>query len=482
VDAQQYNRETLSRLPLAEAALLLLDQALPPEACLDLFDRLKGRCYQRQLPFDTFVGLIRDALVRHRGSARPAFAAARQRGALPVSDACAYDKLARVPLPLSEALVAESSQRLLPLLPGGLPSPLPQSLRRFRVEVLDGKVAKRVAKRLKALRGLAGGALGGKGLASLNRDTGLVTALAGSPDGDANDASLVPALVERVRGLAGPDEVLLWLGDAQFADLTQTHRFKGPDGRGHFLLRYSRSTKFVPDPQAGQGRDHPGLLGGVDERGRRWRQEWGWLGAEGNRKRLYVRRITLERPGEEAVAVITDLLDPLEFPAEDLLLCYLGRGTIEGVFQKVVEVFALGKLISSSPRGTVFQLGFCLVLYNVVAVACAHLAAGQGLAAAEVSSEMVFDDLRKDLEALLRVVKEDGGVAGLLPAEPTPAQVRARLAELLGGLWRPIWRKATNKRRRPHPAKPRDRAHCSVHRVLLQHKRQKLSLSNSNSP
>src|SRR5262249_28056811 len=147
---------------------------------------------------------IRDALVRHQGSARAAFAAARRRGSLPVSDACAYEKLARVPVGLSEALLAEATARLVPLLPGGLPSPLPASLRRFRVEVLDGKVAKRAAKRLKPLRGLAGGALGGKGLASLNRNTGLVTALAGSPDGDANDASLVEALVGQVRGLAGP--------------------------------------------------------------------------------------------------------------------------------------------------------------------------------------------------------------------------------------------------------------------------------------
>jgi hypothetical protein len=162
MDVQAYDRETLRRLPLAEAALLALDQALPAQAPEDLFDRRRGDCYQRRLGFATFLGLIRDALLRYQGSGRRAFAAARDRGELDVSNDSCYGKLARVPVGLSEALLAESSDRLAPLLPDGLPSPLPECLRPFNVQVLDGMLTKRVAKRLRVLRGLAGGAIGGK--------------------------------------------------------------------------------------------------------------------------------------------------------------------------------------------------------------------------------------------------------------------------------------------------------------------------------
>ena len=299
--------------------------------------------------------------------------------------------------------------RLRPLLPADLPSAVPPSLRHFRVEVFDGKVTKRVAKKLTVLRGLSGGALGGKGLVSLNLNTGLVTALAACADGDANDASLVPALVGQVRPVVPAEQEILWVGDSQFANLVQPGQLQGSDPGGrrdHFLIRYSSATPFTPDPEANELKANPSLAEGIDERGRRYRQEWGWLGSPHNRRRRYVRRIVLERPGEAAVVVFTDLLDPQAYPAEELLTCYLQRGGIEGVFQKITEVFGLHKLIASKPKGTVFQLAWCLLLYNVVVVLCSHLAAGQELEVEAVSKEMVFREVREEVAALVKLVPE----------------------------------------------------------------------------
>jgi hypothetical protein len=45
--------------------------------------------------------------------------------------------------------------------------------------------------------------------------------------------------------------------------------------------------------------------------------------------RRYVRRITLERPGAEAVVLVTDLLDGAKYPAADLLAVYLCRWGID---------------------------------------------------------------------------------------------------------------------------------------------------------
>src|SRR3979411_3064208 len=102
------DQEVLQRLPLAEAVLLLLRQALLPEYSLDLFERLRDRCYTRQLSFDVFVGLIREALLRYDGSGRQAFEQARLQGTLPVSNPAVYGKLGCVPIALSESFLAEN--------------------------------------------------------------------------------------------------------------------------------------------------------------------------------------------------------------------------------------------------------------------------------------------------------------------------------------------------------------------------------------
>jgi len=475
-------REVLGRLPLAEAVLLLLRQATTPEHSVDLFERFREHCYTRELTFDVFVALIREALLHHQGSGRQACEQARLNDVLTVSNQSVYNKLAGVPIALSEAFLIENTQQLLPLLPTDRTANAPASLRQFRILTVDGKVTKRIAKKLGILRGLRGGALGGKALVCLDNNSGLVLALAGCADGDANDCSLVPALVDRVKAIVAADEQCLSVGDAQFADLTQPRRFQElvPGGRSHFLVRYSAKTTFTADASA-RPAEAEGRLTGTDSRGRQWHQEWGRLGSEDNPKRLFVRRVTVERPGEKAVSVLTDLADPQKFPAEDLLECYLSRVQIEGVFQKITEVFSLKKLIASRPKGTVFQLSFCLLLYNLIQVVQAYVAEGHALKPTDVSTEMLFVDVQKQLSALMEVVPQED-LTELIPTVPKPAEVRDRLRTLLGGLWKPIWRKTVNKKRRPHPNKARGKTHSSVQRLLQQKKTKKLTQANTSRP
>lgn len=191
-------------------------------------------------------------------------------------------------------------------------------------------------------------------------------ALAADPDGEANECRLVPQVVEQGRRcVAGPR---LWVFDRQFCDLVQTARC-AQDG-DHFLIRYHPKVHFHPDP-------HRPPQPSTDDRGRLVTEEWGWLGAEDNPRRRYVRRITLHRPGEEAVVVVTDLLGAERYPADDLLTVYLARWGIERVLQQSTEVFALQRLIGSTPQATVFQAAFCLVLYNMGQVVRGYIAAAR---------------------------------------------------------------------------------------------------------
>src|SRR5581483_4959136 len=331
------------------------------------------------------------------------------------------------------------------------------------VVVLDGKKIKRAAKRLLAARGRPGKVFGGKLLVAYLPAEGLVVALAADPDGEANDIRLVPRLLPLARAaVAGPR---LWVADRQFGDLDQPGRFA--DGGDHFLIRYRQGVTFTPDPA------RPAAAG-VDGAGRPFTQEWGWLGSDRDRRRRYVRRITLARPADEAVVLVTDLLDGQAYPAADLLAVYLLRWQIETVFQQITEVFALRHLIGCTPQATVFQASLCLVIYNALQLIRGYIAAGRAepTRVEELSTAQIFRDLHEDLVSLHRVLGAEE-LLGCLPVAATAEQVMGRLRELLGAVWSRRWRKAADPKPRPPRAKVKQSgAHTSVHKLLLQAKQQ----------
>lgn len=77
---QDFARETLLRLPLAEATLVLWRWVTQASLLDELFDRQRGGCYQRLLSFSTLVGLVGDALIQHGGSGRQSFQHHREQG------------------------------------------------------------------------------------------------------------------------------------------------------------------------------------------------------------------------------------------------------------------------------------------------------------------------------------------------------------------------------------------------------------------
>ena len=475
---EDFQGELLARLPLARAVFHLFSHVLGEPFLGGLFEAHRGRCYERGLSFPQLVYLVRDALLVHEGSANQSFTRAAEAGELPVAAGNAYGKLSRLPVPLSVALLSEGASRLAGLMPPGVASPVPASpvpasLGGFAVVALDGKKLKNAAKRLKVLRGLPGKLLGAKLLVALDLHTGLAVAMGVSEDGESNEVPLVPSLLPQVRDRAGGRPVL-WVADRQFCDLNLPALFTARDG-DHFLLRHTRKLSFHADP----GRP---ALGGSDARGRRFVQEWGWVGSEADRRRRYVRRVTLHRPGEhpgeqpgegeqgeQDVSLITDLLDEAAYPAEDLLEAYLMRWGIENVFQQVTEVFELRRLIGSTPQAGVFQAAFCLLLYDMIQVCRAYAARAAGRPVEEVSAEQLFYDTRQQLVAWAAAGDPAHAAAHL--ADPLPAgRLRAELARWVGGSWTERWVKKRNKRPRKPQAKARKSgAHTSVWRVLQAH-------------
>lgn len=465
---QDFAREVLTRLPLAAAVLTLWRWAVDPLFLLALFARYRGAGYEKVLSFATLVQLIADALWEHRGSGRKSFARARERGELEASVQAVYQKLGRVPLGLSEAWLAESTERVRPVYPPAARVPLPPSVQEFVVVVLDGKAIKRVAKRLKPLRGCKGGVLGGKALVALELATGLAVAMATDPDGETNEAKLVPALLPQVRTRrAGPR---WWVADRQFCDLTQTAAFAAEGD--HFLVRYHPKTHFCPD---GARPAQPG----ADAQGRVWGEDGGWLGCERAKTRRLVRRITLYRPGAETIILITDLLDAQRYLATDLLALYLARWSIERVFQQITEVFHLQTLIGTTPQGTIFQLAFCLLLYNLLQVVRAYVATAQARPPETISTELLFADVQRQLVALTALVPPPA-LEPLFEPLPSCERLGEQLTRLLKTVWTTRWLKAPAKKPKPPTTRQAIRGNqTSVYRLLAAYHQQQKQAGTS---
>ncbi len=451
-------RDVLARLPLAEAVLSIWAFLTDAPLLQGLFERFRGRCYEKVIAFPTMVQLIADALLQYHGSGRQAFQRAVDHGELTASLVAAYGKLRRLPVPLSIAFHATLTQHLSELFPAQPAIAVPASVQDLELVILDGKAIKRVAKRLKPLRGLAGGVLGGRALVALQVRTGLAIALHAHPDGDANDVRFLGDVLPEVRRLLTGSR--LYIADRQFCGLKQIANFQ--EAGDHFLVRYSKALPFQRD------RHHP-LRQGHDAEGRSYTEEWGWLGSAHNPLRVYVRRLTLVRPQQESIILVTDLLEADSYPAVDLLAAYLQRWGIERVFQEITEVFHLQALIGGSPEATIFQLAFCLVLYNIVQVLRAYAAQAGKQLLATVSSEQLFGDLRRQLIAWTEVIDPADTVARFARPLP-PVELRQRLKRLLASAWTERWRKAKASKRRPHPVKGK-REHSSVFRILQDYRR-----------
>jgi hypothetical protein len=464
MDDEIFSAAVLSKLPLADATWRILHFTLADSWLQDLWNRERGRCYEKVLGFSTLARLVAEALTQHGGSGRQAFERGKESDTLPVAISSAFDKLGNLPLPLSEKLLEEGTQRLVEILPAGSavdPFPLPGCWEGHEVFGVDGKAIKHVKRLLKPLRGLQAGILGARSSVVLDLRTGMALGMAGDLDGEAGEGALTERLLSNMAAAAGGKPWVAVL-DRLYCNLGFPHLVLAAGG--HFVIRYCSNTHFVADPTrpAQESRD---------ARGQRIVQEWGRLGKSAGPRALYVRRISLHLAGGTVISVITDLLDETAYPAEDLLATYKKRWRIEKVFHQITDVFSLKNLIGSSPQAVLFQLSFCLLIYNTLQVLRTHLASHQECEADKISNEKLFYDLKRQMVSVDELVEEEQ-LFDLLGEAPTAAELRDYLEENLRGVWSKRWWKAPSSGGGGHK-KVKTRVlgnHTSTYRVLQQAK------------
>jgi hypothetical protein len=434
MDDEIFSATVLSKLPLADATWRILHCTLSDSWLTDLWERKRGKCYTKVLEFSTLARLVAEALTQHGGSGRQAFERGQESNILEVSIGSTFGKLGNLPLPLSEALLWEGTQRLekiLPEKPTVDPFPLPACWKGHEVFGVDGKAIKHVKRLLKPLRGLQAGILGARASVALNLRTGMAVGMLGDLDGEAGEGALSEGLLSRMAEAAGGKPWVVVL-DRLYCNLNFPRRVL--DAGGHLLIRYCSNTHFVPDST------RPAQIG-RDEKGQRVVEEWGRLGKSAGSRALYVRRVTLHLANGKVISVVTDLLDEVVYPAEGLLVTYRKRWGIERVFHQITDVFSLKNLIGTTPKAVLFQLSLCLLLYNTLQVLRTHLAVHQECEAEKISNEKLFYDVNRELVAVAELVDNECLLAFLGEA-PTADEFRAYLGESLRGAWSNRWWKA----------------------------------------
>jgi hypothetical protein len=465
MDDDIFSATVLAKLPLADAAWRVLHFTLADSWLEDLWDRERGRCYGKVLQFSTLARLVAEALTQHGGSGRQAFERGQESDTLPVAISSAFEKLGNLPLPLSEKLLEEGAQRLEKILPNKSavdPFPLPACWKGHELFGLDGKAIKHVKRLLKPLRGLQAGILGARSSVALNLRTGMAVGMIGDLDGEAGEGALTERLLSNLVTAANGKPWVAVL-DRLYCNLSFPSLILAAGG--HFLIRYCSNTHFVADPTRAAQESH-------DARGQRIVQEWGRLGKSAGSRALQVRRITLYLADGKVISVVTDLLDEVAYPAEDLLATYKKRWGIERVFHQITDVFSLKHLIGSTPQAVLFQLSFCLLIYNTLQVLRTYLASHQECEAEKISNEKLFYDLKRELISVDRLVEKQC-LLGLLGAAPTSDEFRDYLQANLCGVWSERWWKAPSSRGGGHK-KVKTRVlgnHTSTYRVIQAAKR-----------
>ena len=196
--------------PICVMARAVLESFFQAERLDALFERTAEKQYQRTLLFSSVVELMHSVILCVEPSV---FAAYRHRcKTLKVSDQAVYDKLDGMELGLSAALVHDSAQQATPLI-DQLAARREPWLPSYRVRILDGNHLSATEHRLEELRNTWAAPLPGKILVVLEPETGLATDVFLTPDGHAQERSLLDDVLRSVR------ERDVWIADRNFCTM-----------------------------------------------------------------------------------------------------------------------------------------------------------------------------------------------------------------------------------------------------------------------
>jgi Transposase DDE domain len=413
----------------------------------ELFRSTAQKQYTRELLFSQLVELMTTVVLRQQPSVLAAYR--NGIGNITVSDQSVYNKLDGMELGVSAALVRDSAARLAPVI-DELGARHASWLTGYRVRILDGNHLSATERRLVALRDAWDSPLPGKVLAVLDQQTGLATDVFLTPDGHAQERSLLDEVLAVV---AAGD---LWIADRNFCTmkfLFRTHR-----ARAAFVIRQHGQ---VEGRLVGQRR----YVGRTDT-GAVYEQKIE-LSFEGRRKKFRRVSVVLDRPtrdGDTEIHLLTNL-PARKATATAVAELYRRRWTIEGRFLEMAQTLNAEPQALAYPKAALFAFCLALLASNAVALLKAALRAEHGPEAVEGLSVYY---------AALDIQQVHRGMMIALPApewgrfrEMDTVELAAALREMARAIDLPRYRKSTRGPKKPVARKVyRNGGHVSTYKLL----------------
>jgi IS4 transposase len=446
----------LEQSPLTVMARVTLEHLFDPARLDAVFDAAADDQYRRELLFSDVLHLMLSVVLGTKPSLHAAYR--DRRDELGVSHQAVYDKLRRLDLPVSEAVVADSARHVreaLATLNAGRPEPVPG----YRARIVDGNLLGKTERRLGPLRASWARGLPGRVLAVYEPASDLVTHAFLEPDAHASERSRI----DDVLGLVGAGD--LWIADSHFC----THRILArvaDAGAGFVVRQHGSMVGEAAGPRRVCGRADNGTVFEQD------------LTLTWQKREQRVRRLTLvldepTRDGHAEIHVLTNVRRE-DADAVRLLAAYRQRWSIEGRFYEVAQTLHAEPRTLAYPAAALFAFCLGLVASNAVTLMRASLRAAHGAeAVGEMSRHYMADEVRRTYPGMMIALPPDAW-AGLRCATPKA------LAECLRGIAERVkverYRKARRgPKKKPTPKAPYKNGENHSTQRLLNQRRQRRS-------
>lgn len=425
-----------------------LESLFSRERLDDLFRTTAQKQYTRELLFSQLVELMTTVVLQQQPSVLAAYR--KGIGSITVSDQSVYNKLDGMEPGVSAALVSDSAARIAPVI-DELKARQPSWLPGYRVRILDGNHLSATERRLVPLREAWDSPLPGKVLAVLDQQTGLATDVLLTPDGHAQERSLLDDVLAVV---AARD---LWIADRNFCTLKFLFRIH--KARAAFVIRQHGQ---VEGRLVGKRR-HVGRTdtGAVYEQNIK-------LSHEGRVQKFRRVTVVLDKPTRDGDTEIHLLTNLSRKKATALVVAelYRRRWTIEGLFLEMAETLNAEPQTLAYPKAALFAFCLALLASNATALLKAAIRAEHGQAAVEELSVYY---------AALDIQQVHRGMMIALPApqwerfrDRSPAELAAALRQMARAIDLPRYRKSTRGPKKPVARKVyTNGGHVSTHKLLL---------------
>jgi hypothetical protein len=431
---------------------LALESLFRPERLDELFGKTAQRQYRKELLFSQVVELMMAVVLRVEPTVHSAYQ--KRAGMLSVSDQAVYDKLQCMELGVSAALVADSADQVIPVIKA-LKAGLPAWLSGYRTRIIDGNHLSASERRIRELRQTWAAALPGKVLAVYEPEVDLVTQVFLTPDGHAQERSLLDEVLTSVRAKD------LWIADRNFCTLKFLFGIRA--AKAAFVIRqHGTLTGRLLGKRRPRGRTDTGKL-----YEQKLELSWG-------EQKLVVRRITVvldepTRDGDTEIHILTNL--PQRVTAAKVAELYRQRWTIEGRFYEVTQTLDCEPNTLGYPKAALFAFCLALVASNAVALLKVSLRAVHGAeTVAELSHYYIALEVRQTYMGMMVALPPQRWL-GFRKLSAT------QLAKVLATVARQVQVERYRKARRgpKKPATPKDRyrngGHVSTHKLIQERRK-----------